>query len=268
LVKAVRSFSLSLDLQNLMIGRLDEIHPDAERSPFWASHYRTDNHLRHRALWNSHRLGVDRDIWTNILESIPLTLTRPEEHDGLIASWHIFCRHRAARQPNSVVHRTQLGPCWYGYDNHLSPIHQHSPRLVHCLDRRHRDVSMELCQSSHNFHHVCAPFQCQSTPLSPFLYLPHRSVISGWGIFLAPMAGIVISDYFVVHRRELHLDDLYIGNHTSAYWYTAGFNWRAPIAWYISSPLLPPCLSPCDLSLAPNSLTPSILCLLCRVRIG
>jgi nucleobase:cation symporter-1, NCS1 family len=66
--------------------------------------------------------------------------------------------------------------------------------------------------------------------------LPHRRVISGWGIFLAPMTGIVIADYFVVHRRELHLDDLYIGNHTSAYWYTAGFNWRAPVAWYANVP--------------------------------
>jgi nucleobase:cation symporter-1, NCS1 family len=50
------------------------------------------------------------------------------------------------------------------------------------------------------------------------------------------MTGIVIADYFVVHRRELHLDDLYIGNHTSAYWYTAGFNWRAPVAWYADFP--------------------------------
>jgi nucleobase:cation symporter-1, NCS1 family len=63
--------------------------------------------------------------------------------------------------------------------------------------------------------------------------LQSGSVISGWGIFLAPMAGIVLADYFVVHRRELHLDDLYIGNRTSAYWYIAGFNWRAPVAWYV-----------------------------------
>ena len=52
------------------------------------------------------------------------------------------------------------------------------------------------------------------------------------------MAGILLADYFLVHRRELHLDDLYIGNHSSAYWYTAGFNWRAPVAWYAKS--LPP----------------------------
>ncbi|ERF70196.1 hypothetical protein EPUS_00384 [Endocarpon pusillum Z07020] len=66
------------------------------------------------------------------------------------------------------------------------------------------------------------------------------TVISGWGIFLAPMAGILLADYFLVHRRELHLDDLYIGNHSSAYWYTAGFNWRAPVAWAMGVwPMLP-----------------------------
>ncbi|KAF7510903.1 hypothetical protein GJ744_005733 [Endocarpon pusillum] len=66
------------------------------------------------------------------------------------------------------------------------------------------------------------------------------TVISGWGIFLAPMAGILLADYFLVHRRELHLDDLYIGNHSSAYWYTAGFNWRAPVAWLMGVwPMLP-----------------------------
>ena len=46
------------------------------------------------------------------------------------------------------------------------------------------------------------------------------------------MAGIVIADYFIIHHRKLHVGDLYIGDRTSAYWYVAGFNWRAPIAWY------------------------------------
>ena len=59
-----------------------------------------------------------------------------------------------------------------------------------------------------------------------------RSVISGWAVFLAPMTGIIIADYFFVRRRELHNGELYVGNRTSTYWYIAGFNWRAPIAWY------------------------------------
>ena len=65
------------------------------------------------------------------------------------------------------------------------------------------------------------------------------------------MTGVVLADYFVVHRRELHLGDLYIGNPTSAYWYKAGFNWRAPVAWYVKSPCLS---SPFPLPLASKRL--------------
>ena len=57
------------------------------------------------------------------------------------------------------------------------------------------------------------------------------TVISGWAIFLSPMIGVLIADYFLVHNRQLHLTDLYVGNNTSAYWYAAGLNWRAPVAW-------------------------------------
>lgn len=53
------------------------------------------------------------------------------------------------------------------------------------------------------------------------------------------MTGILFADYFVVRNRTLHLSDLYVGNSASAYWYTAGFNWRPIIAWYVSAPLTP-----------------------------
>ncbi|KAL8960260.1 MAG: hypothetical protein Q9193_003003 [Seirophora villosa] len=66
------------------------------------------------------------------------------------------------------------------------------------------------------------------------------TVLQGWSIFLAPMIGVLLADYFAVRRRALHLADLYIGNSTSAYWYTAGFNFRAFVAWAMGLwPLLP-----------------------------
>lgn len=57
------------------------------------------------------------------------------------------------------------------------------------------------------------------------------NVLSGWSIFLSGMTGILIFDYFLVRRGELHTGDMYRGNKTSAYWYTFGFNWRAIFAW-------------------------------------
>lgn len=47
-------------------------------------------------------------------------------------------------------------------------------------------------------------------------------------------------DYFIVRKRQYHLGDLYTGNATSAYWYTAGFNWRGFAAWAMGIwPVLP-----------------------------
>lgn len=66
------------------------------------------------------------------------------------------------------------------------------------------------------------------------------TVLSAWSVFLSPMTGILISDYFLVRKQKLRIDDLYVGNEDSAYWYFKGFNWRAFTAWVMGLwPLLP-----------------------------
>ena len=66
------------------------------------------------------------------------------------------------------------------------------------------------------------------------------TVLSGWSVFLSPMTGIVVGDYFFVRNRDYHLGDLYCGNELSAYWYTWGFNWRGMLAWTVGIvPVLP-----------------------------
>jgi len=52
--------------------------------------------------------------------------------------------------------------------------------------------------------------------------------LGGYAAFLGPVAGIMICDYFVIRRRELNVEDLYLRN--GAYEYSRGFNWRAVIA--------------------------------------
>jgi NCS1 family nucleobase:cation symporter-1 len=49
--------------------------------------------------------------------------------------------------------------------------------------------------------------------------------LGGYAAFLGPVAGIMICDYFVVRRRILLLDDLYLRD--GAYEYSGGFNWSA-----------------------------------------
>ncbi|OAA69741.1 NCS1 nucleoside transporter family protein [Cordyceps fumosorosea ARSEF 2679] len=66
------------------------------------------------------------------------------------------------------------------------------------------------------------------------------SVMSAYGVFLAPMTGIMVASYFVVHRQKLDVDDLFRGDPSSKYWYSHGVNWRAPISWALGvGPCLP-----------------------------
>ena len=49
--------------------------------------------------------------------------------------------------------------------------------------------------------------------------------LGGYAAFLGPVAGIMICDYFVIRRRVLVVDDLYLRHAT--YEYSGGFNWLA-----------------------------------------
>src|SRR2546423_9538939 len=49
--------------------------------------------------------------------------------------------------------------------------------------------------------------------------------LGGYAAFLGPVAGIMICDYFVIRRRKLWVDDLYLRG--GIYEYARGFNWRA-----------------------------------------
>jgi NCS1 family nucleobase:cation symporter-1 len=61
------------------------------------------------------------------------------------------------------------------------------------------------------------------------LLADYKTFILGWlggyAAFLGPVAGIMICDYFVIRRRILLLDDLYLRQ--GAYEYSGGFNWLA-----------------------------------------
>ncbi|KAL1964155.1 hypothetical protein VTN77DRAFT_7243 [Rasamsonia byssochlamydoides] len=73
---------------------------------------------------------------------------------------------------------------------------------------------------------ICTqPWQLLSTA-TKFL-----SVLSGFGVFMAPLTGVLLADYHIVRRHRLKLRDLYTGNPSSIYWYFHGFNWRGPVAF-------------------------------------
>src|SRR6202171_1274861 len=52
--------------------------------------------------------------------------------------------------------------------------------------------------------------------------------LGGYAAFLGPVAGIMICDYWIIRRRVLIVDDLYLRN--GVYEYSRGFNWLAVLA--------------------------------------
>ncbi len=65
----------------------------------------------------------------------------------------------------------------------------------------------------------------------------HKTFIFGWlggyAAVLGPVAGIMICDYFVIRRKRLVVDDLYLRD--GEYEYSGGFNWRAIGALVVGS---------------------------------
>ncbi|KAL1591489.1 hypothetical protein SLS60_011881 [Paraconiothyrium brasiliense] len=79
--------------------------------------------------------------------------------------------------------------------------------------------------------------------LTPWNILASASALlnfmDGYIIWLAPITGILLSDYYVVHRQTYDVEDMYIphGKYRYNKW---GTNWRAVVAWLIGSvPLIP-----------------------------
>lgn len=56
------------------------------------------------------------------------------------------------------------------------------------------------------------------------------AVLSSYAVFLGPMTGLMISSYFFINKRKIKIEDLFLGNSNSIYWFTAGVNWRAGVA--------------------------------------
>ncbi|KAF2767221.1 hypothetical protein EJ03DRAFT_159577 [Teratosphaeria nubilosa] len=81
------------------------------------------------------------------------------------------------------------------------------------------------------------------------------AVLNGFGIFYGPCSGILIADFWIVRKRLVKLDDLYLGDPKSIYWYWHGVNWRAVIAFVVAIwPAMPGYMMGCaDLNRQPNA---------------
>jgi NCS1 family nucleobase:cation symporter-1 len=63
-----------------------------------------------------------------------------------------------------------------------------------------------------------------------------------YGGFLAPLASIFIIDYFFIKKKNVDVASLYSQDTSGRYWYSAGFNSSAVIAW-VAGAILPTLIS-------------------------
>jgi NCS1 family nucleobase:cation symporter-1 len=55
--------------------------------------------------------------------------------------------------------------------------------------------------------------------------------LSAYSVFLSSVAGVIISDYYVVRRGYLQIKDLYSAKRSSPYYFWFGFHWRGYTAY-------------------------------------
>jgi NCS1 family nucleobase:cation symporter-1 len=48
---------------------------------------------------------------------------------------------------------------------------------------------------------------------------------------MAPLCAVMMVDYFLVRKGNIHIPSCYIGNKTGLYWFWSGINWVGVAAW-------------------------------------
>ncbi|TFL02698.1 permease [Pterulicium gracile] len=57
------------------------------------------------------------------------------------------------------------------------------------------------------------------------------SYLSAYSVFLSSIAGVMITEYYFIRRGHYRVADLYDNRRDGWYWYTAGINWKAYVAY-------------------------------------
>ncbi|KAF8517332.1 cytosine-purine permease [Gautieria morchelliformis] len=89
---------------------------------------------------------------------------------------------------------------------------------------------------------VCVPWLVLASAMT-FL-----NFMSGYTVFIAPIIGIMVADYWVLHKQKVDVPSMYKPH--GRYWYTWGINWRALVAMLLTVPPMIPGLA--------QAITPSI----------
>ncbi|KAK4950158.1 hypothetical protein LTR10_011135 [Elasticomyces elasticus] len=89
---------------------------------------------------------------------------------------------------------------------------------------------------------VCAvPWNIQNNAKS------FSSFLGSYALFLGAIAGILVTDFWIVRRKKLSITALYSASKTDAHFFYHGFNWRAFVAFAIAiTPNMPGLAKACN----------------------
>lgn len=52
---------------------------------------------------------------------------------------------------------------------------------------------------------------------------------------MAPLCAVIIVDYFVARKGNVHIPSCYVGNKDGLYWFWSGVNWLGVAAWLLGT---------------------------------
>lgn len=61
------------------------------------------------------------------------------------------------------------------------------------------------------------------------------SFLGSYNIFMAPLCAVIIVNYFVTTKGNIHIPSCYDGKPSALYWYTFGTNWCGVLAWTLGT---------------------------------
>ncbi|KAM0327153.1 hypothetical protein ACHAQA_006284 [Verticillium albo-atrum] len=61
------------------------------------------------------------------------------------------------------------------------------------------------------------------------------SFLGSYNIFMAPLCAVIIMDYAVVRRGNIHVPSCYNGSKRGLYWFNSGVNWTGTAAWLLGT---------------------------------
>lgn len=52
---------------------------------------------------------------------------------------------------------------------------------------------------------------------------------------MAPLCAVIIIDYFIARKGNVHIPSCYVGNKSGLYWFWSGVNWLGAAAWLLGT---------------------------------